>query len=280
MALICSISVLNAAGIKVYGADESVEYQQQVDDRHKATYTKENNILIGKSQQEIKNILKGKNAFICGKNDPRIDSAIEDPVSYLRKNVGKKTDSYKVVSSKVLSGVGSVKCTSLGGNNNCTLTALYNIMKYYRLRGYKKIPSDNTQLYSVIKKSATNVGYTKKKGLPVTKNNNFVKQTWQKGFGYKSGSGNNNYMWSYSTLKKQIDGGNPCMFSIANGYYYNHTVAVVGYKEYKNLRTGKKYTFLVVYDGWSTKTRYIAMENTGALYFACQTSIIVPKNKK
>lgn len=54
-------------------------------------------------------------------------------------------------------------------------------------------------------------------------------------------------MWTYSTLKKQIDSGNPCMFSIANGYYYNHTVAVVGYKEYKNMRTGKVYTFW-----WST----------------------------
>lgn len=50
------------------------------------------------------------------------------------------------------------------------------------------------------------------------------------------------------------------MFSIANGYYYNHTVAVVGYKEYKNMRTGKVYTFLVVHDGWSTTTRYIAMK--------------------
>lgn len=70
------------------------------------------------------------------------------------------------------------------------------------------------------------------------------------------------------------------MFSIANGYYYNHTVAVVGYKEYNNMRTGKVYTFLVVHDGWSTTTRYIAMKNTGASYVACQTSIKVPSKKK
>ena len=135
---------------------------------------------------------------------------------------------------------------------------------------------DNNKMYDIVKKCAIDVGYTKKRGLPVNKNNNLVKRTWQKGFGYSSGTGNSNYMWTYSTLKKQIDSGNPCMFSIANGYYYNHTVAVVGYKEYKNMRTGKVYTFLVVHDGWSTTTRYIAMKNTGASYVACQTSIKVP----
>ncbi len=48
----------------------------------------------------------------------------------------------------------------------------------------------------------------------------------------------------------------------------------------KNMRTGKVYTFLVVHDGWSTTTRYIAMQNTGASYVACQTSIKVPSKKK
>ena len=48
----------------------------------------------------------------------------------------------------------------------------------------------------------------------------------------------------------------------------------------KNMRTGKVYTFLVVHDGWSTTTRYIAMKNTGASYVACQTSIKVPSKKK
>ena len=48
----------------------------------------------------------------------------------------------------------------------------------------------------------------------------------------------------------------------------------------KNMRTGKVYTFLVVHDGWSTTTRYIAMKNTGASYVTCQTSINVPSKKK
>lgn len=48
----------------------------------------------------------------------------------------------------------------------------------------------------------------------------------------------------------------------------------------KNMRTGKVYTFLVVHDGWSTTTRYIAMKNTGASYVTCQTSIKVPSKKK
>ena len=274
--------------IKVYGAEVPVESSQQAygkegknkyNGRTSNKINTDNNILIGKSQKEIDKILNA-NKFVGGNKNPKVNSAIENPVSYLKKNVGKKTDVYSLKSSKILPGIGNTKCNSLGGNNNCTLTAFYNILKYYRTQGYNKIPKDNNKMYDIVKKCAIDVGYTKKRGLPVNKNNNLVKRTWQKGFGYSSGTGNSNYMWTYSTLKKQIDSGNPCMFSIANGYYYNHTVAVVGYKEYKNMRTGKVYTFLVVHDGWSTTTRYIAMKNTGASYVACQTSIKVPSKKK
>ena len=55
------------------------------------------------------------------------------------------------------------------------MTAFYNILKYYRTQGYNKIPKDNNKMYDIVKKCAIDVGYTKKRGLPVNKNNNLVK---------------------------------------------------------------------------------------------------------
>lgn len=58
--------------------------------------------------------------------------------------------------------------------------------------------------------------------------------------------------------------------------YFDHTVAVYGYKIYKNKRTGVSYTFLMVRDGWSTSTRYLAWTNTGESYVGCVTSVNAP----
>lgn len=66
------------------------------------------------------------------------------------------------------------------------------------------------------------------------------------------------------------------MFSVANGAYYNHTITVYGYKIYKNNRTNKKYTFLLLHDGWYNGTRYLAWTNTKESYVACLTSITKP----
>ncbi len=63
----------------------------------------------------------------------------------------------------------------MGGHENCTLTALYNIMVYYRT-SYSKIPTTQSKLYNVIKDQATKLGYDydTNTGLSVTKNDNFV----------------------------------------------------------------------------------------------------------
>lgn len=63
---------------------------------------------------------------------------------------------------------------------------------------------------------------------------------------------------------------------IASGVYYDHTVAVFGYKTYTNLRTREKYTFLIIADGWSHNSRYLPWTNTGAAYLGCFTSVTTP----
>lgn len=213
----------------------------------------------------------------CGGAAANTSSAgvITNPLTYLHKNVGKSTDTY-TLKTVTLSGVTKTTCSSLDNGNNCTLTALYNIMSYYRAKGYSKIPTSNSTLYSKIKKEATSLGYTASDGLTVTKNNNLVKNTWRNGFGYSSGNGSNNYLWTATSATKSIDNGKPFMFSLASGYYYDHTVAVYGYRVYTNNRTGKSYTFLQIADGWSSTARFLAWTNTGESYVACMTSITAP----
>lgn len=239
----------------------------------------ETNALIGKTEEEIEDYFSN---VYCGysANNTDINGLITNPVTYLRNNVGKSTDSYTYSETKV-SGVSRTTCDTLGGHNNCTLTALYNLMIYYRAQGYSKIPSTNSTLYSKIKKEATSLGYdySTSTGLSVTKNNNLVKNTWRNGFGYTSGNGSNNYLWVNTTATKSINQGKPFIFSLASGRYYDHTVAVFGYRVYTNSRTNKSYTFLMLADGWSTSTRYLAWTNTGANYVACMTSISVPSSK-
>lgn len=233
------------------------------------------NALIGKTEKEIEAYFSAVESGIL-KN--KTGSVITNPITYLHKNVAKSTDKYTVISTKTVSGTASKTCSDLGGHNNCTLVALYNIMVHYRGKGYSKIPSKQSELYSIIKKQATKLGYNyeKSKGLSVTKNDNLVTNTWRKGFGYSAGKGTNNYLWTYSTATNSIKKGKPIMFSLASGVYFDHTVTVYGYKVYKNNRTGKKYTFLMLKDGWSNSTRYLAWRNTGASYVGCVTSIKAP----
>lgn len=233
------------------------------------------NALANKSNKEIEKYFSGKYSYSASDNTSSA-GAITDPIKYLRNNVGKSSDTYSVTKTKTFSKVKKTTCTSWNDGNNCTLTALYNIMCYYRSIGYSKIPTTASTLYSKIRVEAVDLGFTQSGGLGVTKNNNLVKNTWRNGFGYSSGNGSNNYLWTYDTCIDAIDNARPFLFSLASGYYYDHTVAVYGYKTYKNDRTGKKYTFLVLADGWSSSTRYMAWKNTGESYVGCVTSITTP----
>lgn len=202
-------------------------------------------------------------------------SVIKDPVLYLEDKVAGKDNVYILEKQNIINGVGNAKCADLGGGGNCTLTGLYNIMLYYRQLGYKRIPDSNEVLYEIIKKQAQELGFAGK-GLTVTKNNNFVNRVWRKGFGYTSGKGNSRYLWRHARLIEEIDKGRPFLFSLASGVYFNHTVAVCGYQVYRNVRTGKKYVFLVIANAWSNQRRYMAFTHTGAKYLSCATFVVPP----
>ncbi len=200
---------------------------------------------------------------------------IKEPVSYLCEKISKNNDEYILVKQNIINDVGNAKCSELGSDGNCTLTGLYNIMMYYRSKGYERIPDDNEQVYAIIRKQAQEVGF-KGHGIIVTKNNQFVNRVWRYGLGYASGRGRSRYLWRHSRLIREIDEGRPFLFSLASGAYFNHTVSVCGYQVYRNVRTGKEYVFLVIANAWTNQRRYMAFTHTRAKYISCATFVEPP----
>ncbi len=201
-------------------------------------------------------------------------SLITSPLAYLRNNFSKPDDTYSY-KTKSLPQVGKYTCNDFGGHNNCTLTATCNISLYYNALGYTHIPSNPFEIYSFVKKHATVLGYnyTKRKGLIVTKNDNLLRRLWHKSFRYPNTHCKSNYLWTDKTAINLIDNGQPFLFSLASGIYFNHTVTVYGYRVYTNNRTGHQYTFLMLADGWSNTTRYMAWTGTGESYVGCMSRI-------
>lgn len=235
------------------------------------------NALKDKSLKEIEKYFSTVESGTSAKNNTN-GGIITSPVSFLHNTVGNNTDTYTATKRVVITGVGNKLLSDLEVNANCcTLTSLYNIMVYYRdVKKYSKIPTTLSSLYKKLRNQATNLGYTTDDGIGVTKNNNLVTNTWRDGFGYTSGQGLNNYLWTNSTAIHLLDDKKPFMFSLASGAYYNHTITIYGYVVYQNNRTNSKYTFLYVYDGWSRTPRYLAWTNTPTSYVACLTSITTP----
>lgn len=270
------------------------------------------NALFEMSDNEIREALAEIQNIDCGKNSGT-DKVVDNPLEYLHEHFGKSTDEYGVETHVINRSFFTTMDDHKRAHNNCTLTAFYNIMAYYKQYNngqYNKLPSFNSKaraymgenmksrkdrdfdvnavygnsidpmpdsLYNLIEKKATDLGYdyNNSKGLSVTKNNNMVINVW-KDCGYSDIASSNNYLFTTQGAIDFIDKKRPFMFSLASGVYYDHTVAVFGYKTYTNLRTREKYTFLIIADGWSHNSRYLPWTNTGVAYLGCFTSVTTP----
>lgn len=232
------------------------------------------NALIGKSQEEVEKLISDAYAGNAADNTT-INGVITDPIEYLHNNVGKKTDVYSCREFKI-SGVSTTTMSYLKANaSNCTLTSLYNILKYYSKMGYSKISTDVKKLYGIIEKEAYDLKYTDKKGLSYYYNDNLVVNTLEK-IGYNATS-KNNYLWTNKNVMETLNARKPFMLSLATGIYSNHTITVFGYREYTNQRTNERYIFLTVADGWSILPRYLLY--TDVNYVGCMTSVNLPNFK-
>ena len=112
-----------------------------------------------KDKRNLKNTLKtifSKSRYIhTDKIDYKLNykkGIVSSPEIYLRNCT--PYSEFEVKKVKVVEGVGHRTCRDFGGKNNCTLTALYNLLIYYReKRNFEKIPDDREKLYELIVKS-------------------------------------------------------------------------------------------------------------------------------
>lgn len=220
---------------------------------------------------------------------------IINPIKYLNEKLCNKDDTY-TVSVKQIPNVSNSICRDFCDKNNCTLVALNNIANYYasnmqnatNVMNIKdainmqnatssscNISTDVKERYKQIRDIAVRVGYDGEHGIFVLKNRRFANIFCKDILKGIKAKGRTHYFISYKRAIKSIDEGRPFLLSIASGYYFNHTVAVYGYANYINNRTGKCYTFLMLRDGWHNACRYLAWQNTGARYITCMTEIVI-----
>jgi hypothetical protein len=191
----------------------------------------------------------------------RIYGGIKDPTDHMNTETG---SGWKESKTAFISGIDNITQAELEvGANNCTLTSITRIMKYYYDRGYTGIPKDIKKIYKKVREIGVKNGYDPKKtgllrGLFVYtpwEIDNLIQNTW-KAFGYPNGNGNNSYLFKLRTIKSNIDNSNPLLLNITSGYYKDHTVSVIGYTVFSKEGENDK-TFVQIYDGWNDTVRYI-----------------------
>ncbi len=191
-------------------------------------------------------------------NPNNTSGGINNPKKYLEDRYGGTATKN---ASKSL-GLASFTMAQIRSGNICSPVAITRVLHYYRhKKGYKKIDSDYKKIFKKV--WATNGN---KDGTNPTVIDNMAQKTLRN-YGYKRSISYNKYAWNFaSDVVNEINKGYPVIFSMANGYYGNHTVTVIGYEVYKikkKLWIGSttKYRHLIkVYDGWKDKPRYIDYE--------------------
>ncbi len=198
---------------------------------------------------------------------------VSSPETYLKNCT--EYDEFEVKKVKIIDGVGHATCKDFDGKNNCTLTALYNLLLYYRdKRNLKKIPKEKEKLYDLILKSGRRHLYTRRRGMPVYMNSFFVTDVVKRRIKISRCKGKMTFFPGNDKVLEFLDKDIPFIYSLASKPYFNHSVVVYGYRIYKEKLTGKEYVFLLVHDGWAHVTRFIPWKNLDRKYIACMTYII------
>lgn len=159
----------------------------------------------------------------------------------------------------VLNDIPALLQKDYGEVNDCTLTSLTAIGVFL-----KKNQKTANEIYKVVEYFAKLYGYTGTTGtnpfaikrifdsvLIVLSAYKDTKVRYLKNIGY-----------NFSLIKKTLDAGTPLILSMHSDgrqYYQNHSVLIIGYKEYKlsNINTQKIKRFLMVQDNWTKEVSFI-----------------------
>ena len=159
----------------------------------------------------------------------------------------------------VLNDIPALLQKDYGEANDCTLTSLTAIGVFL-----KKNQKTANEIYKVVEHFAKHYGYTGTAGtnpfvikrifdsvLTVLSIRKDTKVRYLKNIGY-----------NFSLIKKTLVAGTPLILSMHSDgrqYYQNHSVLIIGYKEYKlsNINTQKIKRFLMVQDNWTKEVSFI-----------------------
>lgn len=235
-------------------------------------------------------LLSGKQEFYNMKKKRKVNSGffseITEPLIYLKNKTGYDSECF-TVSEVMTKNFGTLRMSEFEKNTECcTLVASYNVLQSYlntekpAIKGEQNAElvtrkADEPAAFSplAVRKEAKRFFYRPSWGLSIIMNAPLLISVMRKHLGRKHGWAKMRLFPSKKSLMKRIDKGHPFVYSLASGFYFNHSVTVIGYKTYTNQQTGKAYTFLVLNDGWSFGTRYLAWKGTGAFYISCATFV-------
>ncbi len=213
-------------------------------------------------------------------------SEITEPLIYLKNKTGYDADCFSV-SEVMAKNYGTLRMREFEKDTQCcTLVASYNVLQSYI--SAEKASGNSEQNASNVTRSADEPGaltplavrsearkllYRPSWGLSIIMNAPLLIGVMRKQLGRKRGWAKMRLFPSKKSLMKMLDKGHPFVYSLASGFYFNHSVTVIGYRTYTNKETGKSFTFLVLNDGWAIGTRYLAWKGTGAFYISCATYV-------
>lgn len=178
---------------------------------------------------------------------------ITAPNLYLENICKWPHEDFVEVKSVKVDKVGDALCYDYEDRENCSLVALTNLL--YSQKNNMEIKD----VYNIVKDVSGRLGYesSKKRGLSVLKNHKAIRLLLKETGLSKNFKGKWRFLGTTGKGLELVDKGLPFMLSIAYGVYYNHSITVKGYSIYENTETGRRYTFLLVNDGWAGEERYL-----------------------
>lgn len=187
-------------------------------------------------------------------NKKRIDA--DNIQKYMMETYPELSVFTKGISGKRVASVPALLQKDYGGANDCTLTSMTAFIMFLKQATFAN------DIYKVIESLAKQYGYTGSKGtnpflikrifdsaLIALKINRETKARFIKNIGY-----------NFNLIKQIIDAGTPIilsMYSDGRNYYSNHSVLIVGYREYPLNNNKKAMRFLMVQDNWNKEVSFI-----------------------
>lgn len=168
---------------------------------------------------------------------------------------------------------------------NCTLSAMFGVMQYFRnQKGKYKISLDkeyyknvkNPKAYNEIRKAFELFGYTDSSDFWCSFNMASAFNIAMNSFGYHYNWWNSfaylDVVWSFTgNCKNNIDAGYPSLWNCARGYYGCHSTVVIGYKQYRRQKGWWIFKYfeyknlMIINDNWQADKRdmYFDLDSYG-----------------